>query len=90
MSVVQLKTAQRLAVYDGDIWARDDLSFKARAMYAFLSTFPRGFLPRVAEVERLTGLGKDARQGAYRELVQAGLLVTRVGTWSHLPKGGAK
>jgi hypothetical protein len=90
MAVVQLKTAQRLAVYDGDIWARDDLSFKARAMYAFLSTFPGSALPRVADVERLTGLGKDARQGAYRELVQAGLLVTRVGTWSSVSRGSAQ
>ena len=89
MSVHQLKTVQRLKPYDGDVWERADLSFRARAVYVYLSRF-QGLLPLVAEVEAMTGLGRDARRAVYAELRSVGLLETGVGTFSALSKGGAE
>lgn len=72
------------------LWARRDLSFKARALFAFLLSCPSGHLPPVGQVEQVLGIGRDVRRAAYRELRAAGLLQTRMGTWSVvLPKGGA-
>lgn len=88
MNIHQLRTAQSLRPFEGDIWERRDLSFKARAIYCYLSRFG-GFLPKVEIVQFETGLGRDARRAAYQELRDAGLLVTRVGTWSYASKGGA-
>lgn len=71
-----------LVVLPPEFWRCSKLSLKAKALFGFLCTFPSGFLPRVAEVESSLGIGRDARKACYRELRQAGLLQTRMGTWS--------
>lgn len=61
------------------------ISFKAKAVFCFMLSCPDGFLPLVGQVEAVTGLGREARQSAYRELRECGLLVTRSGTLSLSP-----
>lgn len=83
-------SGELLASVPLSVWRRPDLSVKAKGLLAVLLTFPPGFLPTVREVERVAGMGRDARRAAYSELRAAGLLQTRFGAWSvNLPKGGA-
>jgi hypothetical protein len=70
-----------LLPYAADIWQHPNLSWPAAALYLWLARF-HGILPRVGEVERATGLGRDRRRALYAELRDAGLLDTRSGTWS--------
>jgi hypothetical protein len=58
------------------------VSFRAKGLFCFLLTCADGFLPSVAAVQAATGLGRDARRSAYRELQNCGLLATRCGTLS--------
>lgn len=72
------------------LWTHPGLSFKAKVVAGYLLSRPPGFLPRVGQVERTLGLGRDARRAAYEELRAAGLLETRAGCWSVArPEGGA-
>lgn len=87
---VETQTRELLAAVPLSVWHRPDLSVKAKGLLAVLLTLPPGHLPPVAYVERIAGMGRDARRSAYSELRAAGLLQTRCGTWSvTLPKGGA-
>ena len=64
------------------------VSFRAKTLFCFFLSLPGGFLPCVGQVEQITGLGRDARRSAYRELQGVGLLASRAGTWS-VRQGGA-
>lgn len=59
------------------LWALQ-ISLKAKGLFAFLLSFHHGAAPSVAEIETALGLGKDARQSAFRELVGQGLAGWRV------------
>lgn len=59
------------------LWALE-ISLKAKGLFAFLLSFHHGAAPSVGEIETALGLGKDARQAAFRELVQQGLAGWRV------------
>lgn len=59
------------------LWALE-MSLKAKGLFAFLLSFHHGAAPSVGEIETALGLGKDARQAAFRELVQQGLAGWRV------------
>jgi hypothetical protein len=59
------------------LWALE-ISLKAKGLFAFLLSFHHGAAPSVAEIETALGLGKDARQAAFRELVGQGLAGWRV------------
>lgn len=88
MNMQALWGPEALALVPVSLWQSPGLSAKAKGLYAMLLTLPGGFLPPVAIIEEMSGLGKDARQAAYRELRAAGLLETRIGTWSvRLPMG---
>jgi hypothetical protein len=50
------------------LWARK-MSIKAKGLFAFLLSFHHGAAPSVCEIETALGIGKDARQAAFRELV---------------------
>jgi hypothetical protein len=54
------------------------ISLKAKGLFAFLLSFHHGAAPSVGEIETALGLGKDARQSAFRELVGQGLAGWRV------------
>jgi len=83
MTIHQLRKETALVPYAADIWLHPDISWQAAALYVWLCRF-HGILPRVDEVQRLTGIGRDRRKALYRELRGAGLLVTRMGTWSQI------
>jgi len=56
------------------------MSLKAKGLFAFLLSFHHGAAPSVCEIETALGIGKDARQAAFRELVGqelAGWRITR-------------
>lgn len=72
------------------VWLRPDLSVKAKGLLAVLLSLPPGFLPRVSDVERIAGMGRDARKAAYAELREAGLLQSRFGGWSVTIPGEGK
>lgn len=55
------------------LWRWPGLSFKAKAFMAYLLSFRHGVCPPVAAMEAQTGLGRDARKAAMRELQVAGL-----------------
>lgn len=59
------------------LWSLE-MSLKAKGLFAFLLSFHHGAAPSVAEIETALGLGKDARQAAFRELVVQGLAGWRV------------
>lgn len=55
------------------LWRWPGLSFKAKGFFAYLLSHRHGSMPAVAGMERETGLGRDARKAAMRELIAAGL-----------------
>ena len=59
------------------LWSLE-ISLKAKGLFAFLLSFHHGAAPSVAEIETALGLGKDARQSAFRELVRVKLAGWRV------------
>lgn len=59
------------------LWSLE-ISLKAKGLFAFLLSFHHGAAPSVAEIETALGLGKDARQAAFRELAGVRLAGWRV------------
>lgn len=55
------------------LWRWPGLSFRAKGFMAYLMSFRQGVAPPVAAMEAETGLGRDARKAAMRELMGAGL-----------------
>jgi hypothetical protein len=55
------------------LWTWPGLSFKAKGFFAYLLSHRDGSAPPVAAMEADTGIGRDARKGAMRELIAAGL-----------------
>lgn len=75
MSYIQLDNpiARDFAMVPDALWSWPGLSFKAKGFFAYLLSFRHGVCPPVAAMEAQTGLGRDARKAAMRELESAGL-----------------
>lgn len=55
------------------LWRWPGLSFKAKGFFCYLLSHWQGAIPPVATMEAESGLGRDARKAAMRELIDAGL-----------------
>lgn len=71
--IVRNRPEKDFTVLRNEVLERDDLSLKAKGLWAFLMTKPDGWQTTINGLQSQLSEGKRSLQGALRELEQAGL-----------------